>query len=1322
MKYLLSSKHKSKGSQQSIEHEVKSPLPVLELSFNDNFRIMPDLSRRFTLLRNNAGGFLPIGTVQQHLEYQRERGQLTRSEENLILQELTKHTTTYEEEPSDSHTAVSKSTDHLPPSASPIKTSSGSRPFFGSSSERDIAYLQKEFKTSSASKEKFIRGVTRLPKEPIISEEPGFSDYPSIEPTSTSVTQQPEEQSTNHTSEDDDEEELVLSPVRLQRISMALDRILGDHLASPISAPNMRPTSSSTSEYICSGSASGQSNESPRNLTHSPSIYLEQNAHGSNSAESRVHDELLKALSTTPTSASASPSLMTTDSSLRCSDDFRPDPTSSIDSDPVYSCASSRERQSSQSSLTSTRSSTAISSCFHGSYDEHERNTLMCFDFTTFGEGAQAKDLKTSLDAGIFPDAVLSCESINRDQLFTDSNIRYSDLIAIQETLVASAPASSTNVSSRIPCANEPSLPPKNSLGRSKSQSTASRGSPRIASHSTNIARPTRSSSFRKQVSTTKLSRGIGSCHRMRSASQSAESSSPSSDPFIRVSSVSSSSSMRHRSNGVPPLVSSSVSPALTPESHSFPITPVLSQESDPNPRHQNLLVYDSFSSNDVDKHLGIHQVCPLPDVKEEAQPLVTDPTYPSVDDVDADPPMKSEAEDAVPTVVWPKRAQPGRANRPVPTTLLFRDVEAQAVAANAALRCAATLPRELPGSDGTVKKESGPKLKKDIKKKKSISRAQIGAPQLVSASANLASLELDQAALVLRANAQANSPETDDRKRGSTRASFKLRLRKKKPSDGVSTPLEDPSGHSTVQAQVSTGWPSITSEYDHNASATASPAIPTTLSPNISSPQRPSSRDIDEVHGVERFSKTQSNSLGHSDGTLKQSLRRLLTSRAQSKPATPSLPALPRVPSLQGIDLGSRHPIWEGATAEVKQESQDIAKDPFGSDWVDVRSEAIEAVAPLKIMKVPGSIRDNTKGGKLRARWTNDSSEHMTADSSQAEGTLKPPQVLGGSVSEKRPSTDSVQRLLSDLGLPLQQGADLGVTKERAGSILETTLDGEERWVYHSAAAKGKGRAILDHEAPFDRSCSAGDNSSLFPQTQDSEIFTRSISKPSKQSAFVDDSPAQDTLPPNAVPCNPSNPARLHASFPILPQDLDGVGVADPSNLMVTAQNHDDTRSDYAASIFDLYDRPESSIWEQPSETNSLSHGEKMNRRSCAAPTKSKALDQSFLDITGCPSDQGHCRSSMASSSSSGSDNGAIGVSEGRSDDDVMMIMNKFRKDVTSNRASTASGLFPAIPGPYRSRKPSKVNVVHDGGRRKTVVEDEEDEQRVWKLILGGD
>ncbi|KAH9813972.1 hypothetical protein DFH28DRAFT_1170081 [Melampsora americana] len=1329
MKYLLSSKHKSKGNQPTIEHEAKSPLPVLELSFNDNFRIMPDLSRRFTLLRNNAGGFLPIGTVQQHLEYQRERGQLTRSEENLILQELTKHTTIYEEEPSDSHTSVPKSTDHSSPIKSPIKTSSTGSSLFGSSSLRDTAYLQKEFKASSVSKVKSTGGVTRRPKEPIIQEEPVSdsslapnkfqSDQLFTEPVGASVTPKAEEQSLSCTLEVEAEEDLVLTPVRLQRISMALDRILGDHLPSSQDALKTH-TPLSTSDNVGSGSVSGQSNESPRNPSHSPSTSLDKNAPGSNSAASRVHDELFKALSTTPSTASGSPSFMTRRSSLRCSDDFKPEPTSSIESGRVYSGASSHERQFSQSSLTSTRSSTALSSCFHSSHDdlsEHEHNTSMCLGLA--GKGSlQTKDATASADAGISANVTLPCDTINRDQTLPDSNIRYTDLIAIQATLVASAPASSTERSSRVPSATEPSPSPKTALGRSMSNSTASFCSARILSQSAHVARPDRSVSIRKQASTTKLSRGIGSCHRMRSASQSAESFSPSSDPFIRISSVSPPASVRQRSTGVPPLISSSPS-AFTPESQSFPLTPVLSQQLDPNPRHQNLLGQHNLFSNDMDKHLGIHQVSSLPDVKEESQPPVGDPPPPLADDVEA--PMRSQAEAAAPAVIWPKRAQPGRANRPVPTTLLFRDVEAQAVAANAALRYAATQSHEPQAGDGAVKKESVAKAKKDIKKKKSIIRAQIGAPQLVSASANLASLELDQAALVLRANAQASSTDTADQKRGSTKSSFKLKLKKKKPSDEVGTHPEEPSRHSAVKGQMGRDRVSTTSQYDPNAPATVTPALLHTLSSDSGSLKRSGSRETDGVNGVERSNKTQSNSLGPPDGKPKHSLRWLLTSRTHSKPGIASPPILPLVPSFQGADLCPWEPVCEEAIAEVKEEVPDLKQSRLSSDWVDVPPIAIEAVAPLKIMKVSGSIRDNTMGAKLRAVRTDGDFDPTPGDHSTTERALEPPKNLSGDLpGDKRPSTDSVQRLLNDLGLPLQQNTDASEIKEKFQHVLEENEDGKDMWDHHSAKAKGKGRATPDDKVSIDKSCSPAYDPCTITQTQEPEIYTRLVSKSSKKSTVDDDTPAQDTLPPNSLPDDSSNPVRPHVPFPTLSEDLDEVNVLELNNLMVTVPDHDDTRSDYAASILDLYDRPESSIWEQPcaTEGNPISNGDKVNRLDGATPDMSRVVDNSFLDISGSPTDQWQCRSSIASSSGSGG--GVTRASGEKNEDDVMMIMNKFRKDVTSHRVSTASGLFSAISGQQRSRKPSNVNGAHDGARRKTVMEDEEDEKRAWKLILG--
>ncbi|KAI8449507.1 hypothetical protein BY996DRAFT_51479 [Phakopsora pachyrhizi] len=70
---------------------------------------------------------------------------------------------------------------------------------------------------------------------------------------------------------------------------------------------------------------------------------------------------------------------------------------------------------------------------------------------------------------------------------------------------------------------------------------------------------------------------------------------------------------------------------------------------------------------------------------------------------------------------------------RPIPTSILFRDVEAQAVAANVALRKAA--------GNKFENASKGPS-----KKKKTIKINQIGAPTLLSASADLNTIRLQSA------------------------------------------------------------------------------------------------------------------------------------------------------------------------------------------------------------------------------------------------------------------------------------------------------------------------------------------------------------------------------------------------------------------------------------------------------------------------------------------------------------------------------------------------------------------------------------------------
>ncbi|OAV94768.1 hypothetical protein, variant [Puccinia triticina 1-1 BBBD Race 1] len=123
------------------------------------------------------------------------------------------------------------------------------------------------------------------------------------------------------------------------------------------------------------------------------------------------------------------------------------------------------------------------------------------------------------------------------------------------------------------------------------------------------------------------------------------------------------------------------------------------------------------------------------------------------------------------------------RGRRPVLTSILFQDVEAQAFAANAALR-----------KTYTVDPEALSNGKKAPPRKRTICTTHIGAPKLVSASAFLPGLRLE-------GQEPESRPAVPQQSKGILKGGFRLRINKKKPSDlalnrqNIDTSIEEPSG-----------------------------------------------------------------------------------------------------------------------------------------------------------------------------------------------------------------------------------------------------------------------------------------------------------------------------------------------------------------------------------------------------------------------------------------------------------------------------------------------------------------------------------------------
>ncbi|OAV94778.1 hypothetical protein PTTG_26876, partial [Puccinia triticina 1-1 BBBD Race 1] len=98
MHRLVYMKRKAKAAQPKpapADPVEQQPLPVLELALPEatSFRaslILPDLSRRFTLLRT-TGELLPIDRFRDRLRHEREAGQITSEDEHILIHHYLHH-------------------------------------------------------------------------------------------------------------------------------------------------------------------------------------------------------------------------------------------------------------------------------------------------------------------------------------------------------------------------------------------------------------------------------------------------------------------------------------------------------------------------------------------------------------------------------------------------------------------------------------------------------------------------------------------------------------------------------------------------------------------------------------------------------------------------------------------------------------------------------------------------------------------------------------------------------------------------------------------------------------------------------------------------------------------------------------------------------------------------------------------------------------------------------------------------------------------------------------------------------------------------------
>ncbi|WAQ86682.1 hypothetical protein PtA15_7A410 [Puccinia triticina] len=211
MHRLVYMKRKAKAAQPKpapADPAEQQPLPVLELALPEatSFRaslILPDLSRRFTLLRT-TGELLPIDRFRDRLRHEREAGQITSEDEHILIHHYLHH--------------------H--PNAL----------FAATAAARDAAYIRKTLA---------MRNAPAPPPPP----------PPAAEPPPACLAEW-------HASDDDDDDdddevdELQLSPAQAHRLSRAVDRIFPTPRPDELGPQELgRPASSSLSRASSAASS-----------------------------------------------------------------------------------------------------------------------------------------------------------------------------------------------------------------------------------------------------------------------------------------------------------------------------------------------------------------------------------------------------------------------------------------------------------------------------------------------------------------------------------------------------------------------------------------------------------------------------------------------------------------------------------------------------------------------------------------------------------------------------------------------------------------------------------------------------------------------------------------------------------------------------------------------------------------------------------------------------------------------------------------------------------------------------------------------------------
>ncbi|CAH7689574.1 expressed protein [Phakopsora pachyrhizi] len=765
----------SKSDQLKERHHQPVAIPpTLELSLPDS------RSFRFSILRSQSD----LVSFQQQLKQQRAMGQITQQDESILLNEF-KRQYAHQSAETKQETSPGRPPNSFPAKASSIQINpNGSNSLFSAkAAARDAAYLRKTMKLSD---DKGVRTLSNSSIKQVdelheLQSIGGGANYP-------------------------------ISPKQLHRISQAIDRILDHHLIknkpesiSTLSVPakddaevlqttrSVFSHDSSSSLYTASASVSGTELLCPaRPLANNPTN-IPKPISQCEDAETRVHEELFKALSAT---ISSDPALSSTSlnrpscnsasfiespvSTLSFSSPTPPDLSIKNDSPLSFGDGRRFSFSSDHSEPFSVCSSSfdPRDQLFHltGYSSDIDFDSSHSVPITVLLEDESIQDLSHPINS-------LSNRVLDRNQVIPFTDVHYQDLMLAQELLasVQSQPPTSNRKGTlnSLPVSAQAIIsdrPPHHALNRATSSSTTNSSCKDFQ----------RTSSLQDKAVLVHPSERSTSLRPKTNKSSTLKTHSPSGAVYqsLTLDELSNSALKSSKSPSIGSLDEgfNQLSPSLSmsPDFSSFPLTPPINDLRENRPSYKVWNPTSLKAENGFEPNLKEDQI-PKNHLLLKASHSFQNPSTVKPNDylssqlslqrnnqkLDQIEIMNGEYQSSN-THNSQSRPNICRNARPIPTSILFRDVEAQAVAANVALRKAA--------GNKFENASKGPS-----KKKKTIKINQIGAPTLLSASADLNTIRLQ--------SASHNKKESINRE-----LHFSLpNIRESATSGQESTPLDNP-------------------------------------------------------------------------------------------------------------------------------------------------------------------------------------------------------------------------------------------------------------------------------------------------------------------------------------------------------------------------------------------------------------------------------------------------------------------------------------------------------------------------------------------------